>query len=230
MHMVVPFAELFNMIRNPKLLSVLALLLLGIVTALVRARDVGEYPRPSPYPVSWELKFAHATPKRIVVTPASGGVPQPYWYMTYAVTNNSDKEQTFLPVFELVTRTGKAIRSDNSIPAAAFDAIKLREKNHFLEPSYKIAGQLRVGDDQAKEGIAIWPEPDPRMGSFSIYVAGLSGEIAELRDDGGAVMKDKDGQAIILHKTLQLNYLIRGDEVYPGEDEVNEKSETSVMR
>jgi hypothetical protein len=35
---------------------------------------------------------------------------------------------------------------------------------------------------------------------------------------------------VILRKTLQLNYLVRGDDVYPGEDEVNENPQEWVMR
>ena len=34
----------------------------------------------------------------------------------------------------------------------------------------------------------------------------------------------------ILRKTLQLNFFIRGDEVFPGEDEVNKDSEDWIMR
>ena len=61
-----------------------------------------------------------------------------------------------------------------------------------------------------------------RMGHFSIFVSGLSGETA--------TVKDKDGKDQILRKTLQLNYLIRGDDIYPGEDEVNENPSEWVMR
>ena len=61
-----------------------------------------------------------------------------------------------------------------------------------------------------------------RMGRFSIFVTGLSGE--------NATVKGPDDKDVILRKTLQLNYLIRGDEVYPGEDEVNDDSQEWVMR
>ena len=43
-------------------------------------------------------------------------------------------------------------------------------------------------------------------------------------------VKGPDGKPVILRKTLQLNYLVRGDDVYPGEDEVNENPEVWVMR
>ena len=43
-------------------------------------------------------------------------------------------------------------------------------------------------------------------------------------------MAGADGKETILRKTLRLNYFIRGDEVYPGEDEVNENPQEWVMR
>src|SRR6476620_346843 len=135
-----------------------------------------DYPKPSLYPISWELKFEHKMPKRIVVDVPGSSAPSAYWYMTYGVTNNTDKEQLFLPYFEMLTRSGKVIRSDNGVPARVFDAIKQRENNRYLQPGPKVAGELRVGEDQAKEGVAIWPEPEPRMGTFSIFVGSLSGE------------------------------------------------------
>ena len=60
------------------------------------------------------------------------------------------------------------------------------------------------------------------MGAFSIFVQGLSGETART--------KGPDGKDVTLRKTLQLNYLIRGDEIYKGEDQVNENPVQWVMR
>ena len=194
------------------------------------AAKFAEYPKPSIYPISWELKFQHSTPKRIVVELPGEPVPKAYWYMTYTVTNNTDDEQTFLPVFEMLTREGKVIRSDNNIPKKVFEAIKAREKDQFLQPAYAVAGELRVGEDQAKDSVAIWEEPEPRMGTFSIFVGGLSGEIAELKDDDGKPVKDKDGNTVILRKTKQLEYQVRGDELYPGNDSIDLKEERWIMR
>jgi hypothetical protein len=60
------------------------------------------------------------------------------------------------------------------------------------------------------------------MGQFSIFITGLSGETA--------TVTRHDAKPVILRKTLQLNYLIRGDAVYPGEDEINENPQQWVMR
>jgi hypothetical protein len=200
-------------------------LVLSFLTRPARA----DFPKPSIYPISWELKFEHGTPKRVVVdVPGSGKTP--YWYMTYSVTNNTDKELLFLPIFEMMTTDGQIIRSDKSIPDKVFDTIKNLERNRFLLPAHQVGGELRIGDDQTKESVAIWPEPMPRMGTFSIFVGGLSGESVNLKDDKGEPMKDKDGMQIILRKTKQLEYQVRGDEHYSGADSVSIKSEGWVMR
>jgi hypothetical protein len=200
----------------------LPLTVVALVIAALAPTIRAEYPKPSPYPKTWELDFVHGKPQRVVVQDAQSNAPRAYWYMTYQVTNNTNDEQPFLPAFELVTQDGRVIRNDFKIPRVVFDEIKKREGAKYLEPAALIAGQLRIGKDQAKDGVAIWPEPSPEMGQFSIYVSGLSGEIAQVK---GATTKP-----VILHKTLQLNYLIRGDEVYPGEDEVNENPSQWVMR
>ena len=94
---------------------------------------------------------------------------------------------------------------------AAFDAIKRRERNQFLEDFTQIGGEIRLGEDQAKDGVAIWEQPAREMGQFSIFVSNLSGESVTLKDDKGAEVKNADGKPTILRKTLQLNYFVRGD-------------------
>ena len=205
--------------------TLLVALVIGAMPFASRGQDAPQapaFPQPSPYPKTWELEFTHSTPKRIVVAANPAEAPRAYWYMTYTVTNNTDREQLFLPALEMLTEDGRVIRNDFKIPKAVFDAIRRREGSKFLTPAALIGGELRLGPDEAKDGVAIWPEPAPEMGQFSIFVQGLSGETA--------TVKGPDGKDIILRKTLQLNYLIRGDEVYPGEDEINENPQEWVMR
>jgi len=207
--------------RRPLVSAAAAVAAIAFVLAAPTPSQAEPYPVPSPYPISWELEFEHATPKRIAVDTGTG-TPQPYWYMTYTVTNNSREERTFLPFFEMVTNTGQTLRSDKGLHKAVFDAIKRREGNRLLEDFLQIGGSIRIGPDQARDGVAIWPEPDARMGRFSIFVGGLSGE--------AVITKGPDDKNVFLRKSLQLNYFIRGDEVYPGEDDVNVDAERWVMR
>ncbi len=207
------------------------MLVLGLLLlAQAAERDgAGSFPQPSPYPITWELKFTHGAPKRIVVE-LPGQAPQAFWYMTYSVTNTTDEPRTFLPVFEMVTNDGQVIRSDRNVPYKVFTEIKAREKSKYLEHFTQIGGEVRIGEDEARDGVAIWKEPMPEMGSFSIFLTGLSGEIARLKDAEGNDLKNAKGETIILRKTLQMNYYVRGDEVYPGRDDVNTRSEAWVMR
>lgn len=199
-----------------KCLPTLLLLTLSFMVAASTAR--ADYPQPSPYPVTWQLDFRHGKPTRLVMHLPGKSEPQAYWYMTYTVTNNTDQEQLFLPEFDLVTHEGKIVRNDTDIPKEVFDTIKHREGMRFLKTDAQIGGELRIGDDQAKDGVAIWPEPSPRMGQFQIYVSGLSGETA--------TVKGPNGKPQILRKTLELNYLVRGN----SPDAVVEQPQRWVMR
>jgi hypothetical protein len=122
----------------------------------------------------------------------------------------------------MLTEDGRVIRNDIGIPRTVFEAIKKREGIRYLTEAALVGGELRLGPDQAKDGVAIWPEPSPEMGHFSIFISGLSGEVA--------TVKGPDGKDIFLRKTLQLNYIVRGDDIYPGEDVVNENPQEWVMR
>jgi hypothetical protein len=202
-------------------MMLLGALSLAIVLAAPAPTARAEYPKPSIYPIAWELAFKHGVPQRIVVDVPGTPAAQAYWYLTYRVTNTTDQERVFLPRFEMLTEDGRITRSDNTIHPRVFDAIKQREGNRFLEGIFNISTELRLGEDEARDGVAIWVEPMPEMGRFSIFVEGLSGEIATVQ---------AGEQPLTLRKTLRLNYLIRGDEVYPGEDEVNVDNFEWVMR
>jgi hypothetical protein len=203
---------------------------LSLFALAAAAGTASGYPEPSKYPVSWELKFEYDTPRRIVVEIPGSAVPKAYWYMTYTVTNKTDKEQDFLPVFTLVTKDGKVIRSDKGVSKAVFDKIKARSGNKLLETPIKVADTILVGDDEAKDGVAIWEEADAEMGSFSIFIGGLSGESTPVNDSKGEPILNKDGKPIILFKTLQLDYTVSGDEVFPGIDPIDKTHQRWVMR
>ena len=209
-------------------------LLLLLASVLLISPSTSGYPKPSPYPITWQLNFDYNMPRRVVVTTPGTQVSQAYWYITYTIANLSSDDQKFLPIFQLMTEDGQVIRSDDRIPNTVLDTIRVRERNSRLQPIHQIAGTLRIGEDQGKEGVAIWREPNPRMGRFSIFVGGLSGESVILKDDKGNVVmkKDKDGkqQPVVLHKTLQLAYHMAGDEKLPGNDVVDFTGESWVMR
>lgn len=215
---------------NRLLMLVVAAIFSSVAAVWPDVAKAQTYPTPSLYPVSWELDFRPGTPRRIVVEIPGESVPRAFWYMTYTVVNRTDREQMFLPLFEMVTQDGQIIRSDRNIPARVFEAIKQREGNRFLEPFPQVAGLLRVGEDQARDSVAIWPEPTRRMGSFTIFVAGLSGESVPLTDAQGNVIHDEQGMPQFLRKTLQMDFQVRGDENFPDRHPVVDRGRRWVMR
>jgi len=195
------------------------------------------YPKPSPHKISWELDLEHGQPTRILVQEPGGAAPKAYWYVTFTVTNNTKEDQLFLPVFELVDTKGNVHRSEKDVPKAVFDTIKIREGKKLMEPIGTVSGKLLVGSDQARESVAIWPEPMERMGTFTIFVTGLSGETVWYKDGKEVHMTQADWTKIkpeqageILRKTLALEYQVPGDEFFPGRDRVVLKSKDWVMR
>jgi len=192
------------------------------------------FPQPSAYPVSWDLKFDYQTPKRVVVRTAPGREPEAFWYMTFTVSNLSREEHNFLPRFEMMSNEGEIIRSDNNIPLVVLETIRIKEHNAGIAGLNDIAGVLRVGEDQAKDGVAIWREPNPKMGRFSIFAAGLSGEAVILKDAKGTPVERTNPEGkkepVVLWKTLEIDYLMPGDEKNPGNDVVELVEQKWIMR
>jgi hypothetical protein len=198
--------------------------------------SVAAYPKPSPVPISWELKFAHSDPKRIVVNLPGDPVPRAYWYITYSIVNDSTdttavdpaSERICYPVFTMRTNDGKMIGGNDGILPAVFDAIKDSERNKYLEEPTLMGGKILLGEDQKRESVAIWPETSDRMGSFTIFASGMWGETAPARDSSGTPLKDAKGDDIILHKTLMMSYHVDGDQTHFGR--VRKTAEEFVMR
>jgi hypothetical protein len=214
-------------------------LIAATASLLIPTHRAAAYPKPSINRIAWELDFQHGTPNRITVKTPGADAPKAFWYMTFTVANLTQDEQPFLPVIELLDDKGNLHRSDNNIPKEVFEAIKQREGKKLMDPLAKVSGRLLVGADQAKDSVAIWPEPVERMGSFTIFVGGLSGEAVWYKDGKETPAKDikwfekdapKPGEAVILRKTLEIDCQVPGDEFYQGRDRVIQKDERWVMR
>lgn len=200
------------------------------------------FPEPSLYPTAWELKFAHGTPKRIVVRVTGSQAPRAYWYMTYSVANLGDQEVDFDPVFEMLGDDGRTYRANRAVPGEVFDAIKKKEGNRLLESPRTVAGVVKAGDDQARDSVAIWPEPMLEMGTFTVFAAGLSGEQLMTKNVAGRFvpidpkkaadeLKDvKDEDRLNLRKQYSVTYRVLGDRVSPGGDPIQKRGSQWVMR
>ncbi|MCP4593788.1 MAG: hypothetical protein GY842_23900 [bacterium] len=173
-------------------------------------------PEPSMAPKSWELEFRFHDPARIAVTLPGDTRPTTFWYMIYTVTNRTDREVDFYPQFDLVTDGLRVFRSGDEVSPSVFDAIRRRHhKQHpFLFEPLKASGKLLRGTDNSRTSVAIFRQFDAEASHFTIYAAGLSGEVTRVANpafDGQKPRTNGNTPFFTLRKTLAIEYDIPGD-------------------
>ncbi|MDP6637351.1 MAG: hypothetical protein QGG42_20835 [Phycisphaerae bacterium] len=206
-----------------KRILVATALLAGMVVVLPQAMTA---PEPYEVPTTWELKIDFQAPQPITVTLPGQKKPTTFWYMLYTVSNLSrdpetgrGADQDFIPEFIMYTNTGQSAVANRRQPAGVFTAIKKRHNNPLLKRHTNIIGKLLYGRDNAKDGVAIWPDFADKTGSIDVFVGGLSGETAELtlprpvtvtETDVNGIEKTDVKYKVILHKSLRLNFTVKG--------------------
>ncbi len=190
--------------------SIAAVLLLGVVGTLVAA------PEPAMAPKSWELDFEFHDLQRIDVVLPGDTEPTTYWYLLYTVTNNSGQDVQFYPTFELVTSSLKKVTAGDDISPSVFDALEARYQKiyPFFRHPMKVTGKLLQGPDNARTSAAVFRDFDPEADSFTVYVAGLSGEIETVQNplfDPEKPESAENPPFFTLRKTLAIKYDLPGD-------------------
>jgi hypothetical protein len=92
-----------------------------------------------------------------------------------------------------------------------------------MQDQNDIIGDILQGKENAKEGLVIWPARDTHVNEMSLFIAGISGETARVKNPD-------NGNEVILRKTLQRDYLIPGDAKARGSQPVDLVEETWIMR
>lgn len=193
-----------------------------------REPAVGIGPEPSPTPVSWELEFKFLDPRRIEIQLPGRQQPEAFWYMVYTVRNTSGRTQRFFPLAQLVTEDLHVIDTDMGINPLVFQAIRERHKvtHPYLVHPTEAIGDLRAGEDYARESVFIWRPLKVNINNFTIYVAGLSGEAQYVRNpaydpdrpetvkiagpDGREREVTVNPKYFTLRKTLEIRYALPG--------------------
>jgi hypothetical protein len=188
--------------------------------------DVGQGPEPAPTPISWELEFRHDNPPKRIDVQGPGGLVT-YWYLPYTAINRSAATQRFFPTFQLVTADLKVVDTDTGISALVFEAIAERHRitHKYLTHPTQAIGDLRAGEDNARQSVAIWRDVDLTGARFQIFVGGLSGEARLVANPAYDPQKPEripapDGRGDLLvnpkfftlRKTLELTYVLPGSE------------------
>jgi hypothetical protein len=214
----------------------------GLLVAAMIALGVGQAvtaPKPADIPTHWQLEASFYDILPIQVTLGGQDAPRTFWYMRYTITNKTGQDRVFVPEFILYTDTGQVLRAGRSIPGRVFQAIKEQLNDPLLLDLPDMAGRVLQGEENAKEGVAIWNDFDPNAGAFDVFVSGLSGETVEVplpkpirvieTDALGKeveVVKDK----IILAKSLERHYRITAEAADRSQTALAAASEEWVMR
>jgi hypothetical protein len=185
------------------LLPILATVL-AIAASLIMP---GMAPEPDPVPRRWQLAIEPG-PLRIVSIdlPATG--PRSYYFFTYKVTNSSAGDLLFAPSFDLATDNGEVRRSGRDVPAEVTKQIVADLENKDLQDQISIVGMLLQGEENAKEGVVIWPANATQVSEVTVYAAGFSGEMRSV-----PVKDAKTGKVTnaTVRKTLMLRYQPPGE-------------------
>ncbi|HET6427357.1 MAG TPA: hypothetical protein VFJ30_03030 [Phycisphaerae bacterium] len=200
--------------------SIAYLLLVAAValTAAVASSDAP--PTPSVVPISWQLEFDYRPIESITIVPPGQKEARTYWYILFTVTNKTKADQVYVPSFDLCTETGQILRAGENVPSSVFKAIVARHNNPLLTSLSEISGRILQGEDNAKDGVAIWENFDPDARKFQVFVGGLSGERAVVKLPAPVTVTEKDDKGqprqvtkdeVILAKTLHLSYSIPGE-------------------
>ena len=191
-----------------------AAMLLCTFSMLVGERTALAYPVPKPVPSAWELKFKTFDGLHLFRDPADDRL---YWYLIYEVANQSGSDQLWVPDIVMYTDTGIIMKSGRGVRTRVTESILSLISDPLLESQDEIIGDLRQGNEYARRGIAVWPQPidqDPPLGDspvsedltnrITLFVGGLSGETSR-------VIHPTSGKPYILRKSLQMDFEVYGN-------------------
>lgn len=188
-------------------LACACLIFAGLAVPAGQARESVRPPEPDPIPRRWELDVKVGPLRLETVTDRLGNF-RVYAYMTYMVTNNSGTDLLFAPSFEMATDEGQLGRSGRGVPSEVTAQLIASQENELLMDQNSIIGPLLQGEENAREGLVVWPLEDLNVGEIQVYLAGFSGETKTIQvyDPG-----TKTRLPMVLRKTLQMRYPINGE-------------------
>lgn len=196
----------------------------GLVSAMLPAPAMA--PEPDPIPRSWQLDFKPGDLRLARVQKADGSVAA-YFYMSYRVTNKTGEDVLLAPSFELADGEGNVYRSGRGVPLDVSDKIRKELGNSLIEDQISILGMLLQGDENAKDGLVIWPANSMTSSELTVYAAGFSGEVKFV---SAMNPKTKQREQVATYKTMKLKYKSGGDMSNRGSEPFSVIEQTWIMR
>jgi hypothetical protein len=192
---------------------------LAFLAVLAVACSAIAYPKPAPVPYKWELQFEPGE-LRLWQDKESG---KHYWFFTYTVTNRTGKDQLWAPKLTLFTDGGEILEAGREVPTRITESLLNLLGNELLQDQNEVLGEIFQGRENAKEGLVIWPAKNLNVNQMSLFIAGISGETARVKNP-------VTSEEVILRKTLQRDYLVPGNAAARGTKPVDLVTETWILR
>jgi hypothetical protein len=157
----------------------------------------------------WQVDFRPGALRLFV----DGTTGEKYWYFTYKVVNRTGVDRLWAPRFEFFSDRGEIKVSGKQVPTKVTDSLLEMLGNPLLQDQNRILGDLLIGEENAKEGLVVWPAGDADITELTIFVTGASGKVRKVPDAKTRELKAE-------RWTLRFNYLVPGDAVARGSEAV----------
>ena len=195
------------------------------------------YPKATDRPNRWQLTFETSGLRFY----RDQRTDQGYWVLVYEVTNETDKDQHWVPSFTLVTDHGEMLDGGHNVPRRIQTTILDTFGDPLLEMQSEVSGALLRGKENASRGLVVWKAGNENVRALQVFVSGVSGDTAKVKNP-------LTGDEIILHRDLQLSWIVPGALVgdlsplpsrevgggvsvrRPSNDEVEASAEDQVFR
>lgn len=182
----------------------------------------------------WQLEFQlyNDRPEPITLQVPGTDEVRTYWYLLYQVTNPTAKAIDFYPRFELFTDRLQLSRGGVAERRYVYEAIRDRYAGTIplMEPSAMVAGRVLVGQDNARDSVAVFEDFDPKATRLKLFVMGLSNETVTVASPVRMDPETNQPVEVLLRKTLALEYRVAGDPRDPGNRAMLYQSRDWVMR
>ncbi len=179
-------------------------------------------PEPDPVPRRWQLNV-EVGPLQVTTIDVKGVGPRSFLYLPYHVVNNSGQDVLFAPMWEYSNGAGTIVRSGRDVPQEVTSRILTSLKNPFAQDQIEIIGDLLQGEENAKDGVAIWPLNDTAPERMTIYGAGFSGETKTVTSPDGK-------EQFVLRKTLMLDFSDPGSLIGQSSQAIPLRGKQWIMR
>lgn len=167
------------------------------ITALVSVSVA--YPKATDHSDRWQLTF-ETTGLRFFRDSRTG---QGYWVMVYEVTNETETDQRWVPSFTLITDQGEVLDAGSDVSRRVQISILETFGDVLLEMQSEVSSALLQGEENASRGLVVWKAGREDVRALQVFVSGVSGDIAK-------VTHPLTGEEVVLHRELQLSWIVPG--------------------